>query len=91
VVFEATHLLLEERVAVKLMLPEVVAEPAVHARFFREAQLAARIRSEHVVRVRDIGELDTAEPHIVMEFLEGESLGELLTVTEPSSPACQEH
>ncbi len=82
VVLEATHLLLEERVAVKLMLPEVLADQRVHARFFREAQLLARVRSEHVVRVRDIGELDTGEPYIVMEYLEGESLEERLEQVE---------
>ncbi len=78
VVLEATHLLLSERVAVKLLLPHAVEDPEHRARFFREAQAAARINSPYVAKVRDVGELESSEPYIVMEFLEGTTLDDLL-------------
>jgi serine/threonine protein kinase len=77
VVVEATHLLLSERVALKFLLPHALGDEAANARFLREAQAAARIKSNHVARVTDVGELRTGSPYIVMEFLEGQSLDEL--------------
>jgi serine/threonine protein kinase len=59
------------RVAVKLIAPELAAEPTARERFAREAALAARIDSAHVVRVI---EHDATGPYLVMELLEGESL-----------------
>jgi eukaryotic-like serine/threonine-protein kinase len=82
VVVEATHLLLSERVAVKLLLPHVIGDPEHQARFFREAQAAARINSPYVAKVRDLGELDSGEPYIVMELLEGSNLEDLLQAPE---------
>lgn len=71
VVFEATHLMLSERVAIKLLLPQIGEDRECRSRFFREAQAAARINSVHVARVRDIGELESGEPYIVMDYLDG--------------------
>ncbi len=48
------------------------------ARFSREARAAARIRSEHAVKVYDVGKLETGAPYIVMEYLEGRDLQSLL-------------
>lgn len=74
-VFAGRHLELHERVAIKFLHKE----HAAHAdRFFREARAASRIRSEHVVRIFDVGRLPTGEPYIVMEYLEGGDLGERL-------------
>jgi eukaryotic-like serine/threonine-protein kinase len=47
-------------------------------RFQREARATARLRSEHVVRVSDVGTLDSGAPYMVMEYLEGEDLAALL-------------
>jgi serine/threonine-protein kinase len=74
VVLAATHLQLGERVAIKLLLSGAVADATARARFFREARAAAKIRSEHVARVYDIGTLESGEPFLVMEFLEGSDL-----------------
>jgi serine/threonine-protein kinase len=74
VVFEATHLMLSERVAIKLLLPQIGEDRECRSRFFREAQAAARINSVHVARVRDIGELESGEPYIVMDYLDGFNL-----------------
>jgi eukaryotic-like serine/threonine-protein kinase len=78
VVVEAFHLQLEQRVALKFLLPGALAYPETVARFAREARAAAKIRSEHVARVIDVGALDTGSPYIVMEYLEGQDLSQLL-------------
>src|SRR5262249_35925255 len=71
----ATHTHLDQRVALKFMhARHAAAHPEAVARFIREARAAARIRSEHVVRVTDFGELESGAPYLVMEYLEGHSL-----------------
>ncbi len=76
VVLSARHVQLDQRVAVKLMLPEALASTEAVARFLREARAAARITSDHVVRVFDVGTLETGEPFMAMEYLEGTDLGQ---------------
>ena len=87
VVVAAMHLQLDQRVALKFLLPAALRNPEVVERFAREARAAARIRSEHVARVIDVGELESGSPFIVMEFLEGEDLAELLERRGPLPPA----
>ncbi len=77
-VLAAHHLQLDERVAIKLMLPEAAQSAEAVARFVREARAAAKIRSEHVARVSDVGTLENGQPFMVMEYLEGTDLGGLL-------------
>jgi serine/threonine protein kinase len=74
VVFAATHLELQEPVAIKLMLPSLVGHPESAARFAREARATVRIKSEHVARLFDFGKLPDGSPFMVMEYLEGETL-----------------
>jgi serine/threonine-protein kinase len=71
VVVKATHLQLDEPVAIKLLLPEARGDAPTVSRFLREAKAAVKIKSEHVARVLDVGTLDTGAPYMVMEFLEG--------------------
>jgi serine/threonine-protein kinase len=78
VVLAAWHLQLEERAAIKIMLPEAAANAEAVARFLREARAAAKIQSEHVARVRDVGTLDNGHPYMVMEYLEGEDLSAVI-------------
>ncbi|MET0410041.1 MAG: serine/threonine-protein kinase [Polyangiaceae bacterium] len=85
VVVEATNLSLEQRVALKFLLPRALREPGIAARFLREARAAARIRSEHVARVIDFGTLENSAPYIVMEFLEGRDLSKRLKQGGPLS------
>jgi serine/threonine protein kinase len=77
-VFAARHELLDVQVAVKLLSPAHVRHRALVERFLREAQAAARLKSEHVARVMDVGTLDSGEPYIVMDLLEGEDLEQRL-------------
>jgi eukaryotic-like serine/threonine-protein kinase len=78
-VVEAMHIHLEQRVALKFMhARNMVENPDAVARFLREARAAARIQSEHIARVFDVGTLDSGEPYLVMEYLEGQDLEGLL-------------
>jgi serine/threonine protein kinase len=77
-VLQATHLQLEEPVAIKTLLPHAAKNPAAAERFLREAKAAVRIRSEHVARVSDVGKLDDGTPYMVMEYLAGMDLSQLV-------------
>jgi serine/threonine protein kinase len=82
IVYAAQHLVLKQRVAVKVLLPSAAQSEAVVERFAREAQAAAKITSEHVARVMDAGSLSSGAPFLVMEFLEGCDLEELLELSK---------
>ncbi len=77
-VLEATHVALGDRVAIKLLLPEAAGVPDIVARFLREGRAARQIQSEHVVQVTDLATLPDGTPYMVMEFLEGSDLADLL-------------
>jgi serine/threonine-protein kinase len=82
VVVAATHLQLERRVAVKFMLPAALAvDKDALGRFQREAKVAVQLSSEHVAKVLDTGSFADGTPYIVMEYLEGEDLGERLKLS----------
>ncbi len=74
VVVAAHHLQLDEKVALKFLLPEALSNPDAVARFAREARAAVKIKSEHVARVIDVGTLANGAPYMVMEFLDGGDL-----------------
>jgi len=77
-VYLAKQLGLDRYVAIKHLRPEALEDATVVDRFEREARLAARIASEHVVRIHDVGKTSALGPYIVMEYLEGEDLEALL-------------
>jgi serine/threonine-protein kinase len=66
-VVAAQHLQLDTTVAIKILLPDVLADAGAVTRFAREARYAARITSEHVARILDVGALDSGAPYMVME------------------------
>jgi eukaryotic-like serine/threonine-protein kinase len=76
VVVAATHIQLDERVALKFLLPEALSNAEAVARFAREARAAVKIKSEHVARVSDVGTLDSGSPYMVMEYLQGQDLSD---------------
>ncbi len=73
-VWIATHLGLDERVALKFMDPRRVSSTEARIRFTREAKAAAQIRSKNIVQILDHG-VDAGVPYIAMELLAGEDLG----------------
>ncbi len=78
VVVAATHLQLGQLVALKFLRGARATDGEAVARFVREAKSAARIQSEHVVRVLDIDALPDRTPFMVMEFVEGKDLAHVL-------------
>jgi serine/threonine-protein kinase len=83
VVVAATHIQLEERYALKFMLPRALENAEATGRFLQEARAAAKLKSEHVARVHDVGTLESGAPYIVMEYLEGEDLSRVLLTRGP--------
>jgi len=77
-VVAASHLQLNQPVALKFMLPAIAADPQAAARFLREARAAVRLSSPHVGRVLDLDSLPNGTPYLVMELLEGITLAQAL-------------
>ncbi|MCU0686311.1 MAG: protein kinase [Polyangiaceae bacterium] len=82
-VYEATHLRLGQKVAIKVVLPEVARRSELAFRFEHEARVAARLRGRHTVRVLDIDVTPEGLPYLVMELLEGRSLRDELVSRGP--------
>ncbi len=74
-VYEGENERIRRRVAIKILHSDVSHNADVVQRFEREAQAAGRIGSAHIVEVLDLGNLFTGERFMVMEYLDGESLG----------------
>ena len=87
VVAQCTHLQLEERVAIKFLRDDVTLDEETMRRFLREAQNAVKLKSEHVARVTDVGTLPSGSPYMVMEFLEGIDLGQMLEDSGKINPS----
>src|SRR5687767_5098347 len=73
-VLAATHTQLGQRVAIKVLLPEVAHKPEFVERFVREARAAVGLHGDHAVRVFDVGTLESGLPYMVMEYLRGHDL-----------------
>ena len=78
-VVAATHLELDQSVALKFMLGELANSPNLLDRFMREARAVAKLRGEHVCRIFDVGRLDNGSPYIVMELLKGEDFAAVVS------------
>ncbi|MDI1450349.1 serine/threonine-protein kinase [Polyangium sp. 6x1] len=83
VVVAARHESLDQRYAIKLLRPEILDNEEAVARFLTEARTAARLESEHVARVFDVGRLDAGVPYMVMEYLDGVDLDQLVESRGP--------
>ncbi len=79
VVVKAWHLGVGEQVAIKMLRDDIAIADETIARFLREAQAAVRLKSEHIARIKDVGTFDDGKPYIVMEYLEGQDIGQLIT------------
>jgi eukaryotic-like serine/threonine-protein kinase len=78
IVVAARHKQIGELVAIKLLHPDSAMDGEAVARLLREARATISIKSEHVVRVFDVGTLDSGSPYILMEYLTGMDLSELV-------------
>ncbi|HTE54756.1 MAG TPA: serine/threonine-protein kinase [Kofleriaceae bacterium] len=77
-VYEATHKLLGKRVAVKVLLDKYAQKDQIVARLEQEARLASSIGHANIIDITDFGQTIDGRTFVVMEFLEGESLGALI-------------
>jgi serine/threonine protein kinase len=77
-VYEARHLILDRRCAVKFLHPEIAHDPATITRFLQEAKAASAIGHRGIVEVYDFGQTADGTPYLVMEFLPGGALSALL-------------
>lgn len=90
VVYRATRLLIGDEVAIKILHSEKT-DPRAAERFRREAQAAARLKHPNAVNVYDFGITDDGLQYLVMELVEGESLGQIIKQQGPLTPsACAE-
>ncbi len=76
-VYLAEDVTLKRRVAVKVMRPNIAAEPISRERFFREARAAAALEHDNIVAIHQVAE-ENGVPYLVMPLLKGESLGSFL-------------
>jgi serine/threonine protein kinase len=77
-VWEGVHSALGQKVAIKFIKPAYASHADARKRFEIEARAAAKLKTKHAVQVYDFGLTDDGIPYIVMEYLEGRSLSELL-------------
>jgi eukaryotic-like serine/threonine-protein kinase len=71
VVYAARHVGLDVPVAFKVIRPDLRNDPEFVQRFLNEARAAASLKGEHIAHVHDVGQLESGEPYLVMEHLEG--------------------
>src|SRR5262245_14518288 len=69
VVVAATHIELDQKVALKFLLPAATTNDDLVGRFLREARASVRLKGAHVAKTLDVGRLENNAPYIVMEFL----------------------
>ncbi len=82
IVFEATQLSIDRRVAVKVLKPTLSKDPSLVERFQLEVEMAAQISHPHVVGLVDSGCDDSGLTYLVMEFVEGKTLRQALRGAE---------
>src|SRR5258705_7216369 len=87
VVFKARHIFLKTSHAIKVILPDLVGnDPMLVTRFRQEALAAAAIRHQNIIAVTDFGVVRGTMPFLVMEFVKGKSLQDLLAEEGKMSP-----
>jgi len=77
-VYRGTHVLMDKTVAVKVLRPSFAADEKIVARFSREARAASRISHPNALSVTDFGEDESGHVFLVMEFLSGKTLKQLI-------------
>jgi len=85
-IYRARHTCLPRAFAVKILFGDLIADPRMRIRFAQEASLASRLSHPHVVPVVDFGRSDQGLLYLVMDFIEGEGLGELMAREAPLDP-----
>jgi eukaryotic-like serine/threonine-protein kinase len=87
VVYLARHVTLGRRAAIKVLRPALSADKELVSRFFKEARAATSVRNPGIVEVYDFGFLEDRTAYIIMEYLDGESLGARMRRGRPTLAA----
>jgi serine/threonine-protein kinase len=88
VVFQARHIFLKTSHAIKIILPDLVGnDPMLVTRFRQEAMAAAAIHHQNIIAVTDFGVVRGTMPFLVMEFVKGRSLHDLLAEERVLAPS----
>ncbi|HKO96708.1 MAG TPA: serine/threonine-protein kinase [Pyrinomonadaceae bacterium] len=82
-VYRGTHVLMDKTVAVKVLRPSLAADEKIVARFSREARAASRINHPHALSVTDFGEDENGVVFLVMEYLSGQTLKQVIRSEGP--------
>jgi serine/threonine protein kinase len=82
-VYEATHARLPGRYAVKVLHPHCVADPKAIVRFRREADVTSELRHPNIVSIIDFDYTPGGAPYLVMEFLDGDELAQIILDEAP--------
>lgn len=77
-VYRARDILMERTVAIKMLHAHLVKDPLSLDRFKQEARAASAINHPNVITVFDFGQLDTGQPYLIMDFLQGQNLSALI-------------
>src|SRR6188474_971974 len=77
-VYRGTHVLMDKTVAIKVLRPSLAADEKIVARFSREARAASKISHPNAIAVTDFGEDETGHVFLVMEFLSGRTLKQVI-------------
>src|SRR5688572_8701841 len=90
-VLRASHLYLQQSVAIKVLLAHMADSASTVSRFLREAQATVNLKSEHIARVMDVGTIPGGGdsppiPFMIMEYLEGNDLNQILRHHGPQAP-----
>lgn len=78
IIYSAWQAPLERRVAIKVLRAQFADDPLMRERLLREAHMAAAVRNPHVIEILDCGTLENDQTYLVMEFVEGQRLSDLL-------------
>jgi eukaryotic-like serine/threonine-protein kinase len=84
-VYEAEHVNINKKLAIKVLRPEVVADPATVARFRQEARSASSIGHENIIEIEDFATLPDKSVYLAMELLQGQPLGVRMREPPPLS------
>src|SRR2546423_14766565 len=82
-VYKGTHVLMDKTVAIKVLRPSLAADEKIVARFTREAKAASRISHPHALSVTDFGEDENGTVFLVMEYLRGRTLKQVIRASGP--------
>src|SRR6266545_1680223 len=82
-VYRGTHILMDKTVAIKVLRPSFAADEKIVARFSREARAASRISHPHALSVTDFGEAENGVVFLVMEYLSGNTLKDIIRLVGP--------